>query len=225
MNAANDLGATPLWTASVNGSAAMVRRLLEAGANPNAALLLGETPVMAAARSGNAGRGSSNCSLAARNVNARAARGQTALMWAVAQKHPDVVKVLLAHGADVHARSDAWSQVEAVSPHGHPDYNRAIPYGSNTPLMFAARAGDLDSAKLLVAAGANVNDVDAWGVSVMVLAAHSGFARSRRVPARQRRRPERIAAPASPRFTKRSCGATRRWCARCSRTAPARTCR
>ena len=24
-------------------------------------------------------------------------------MWAVAQKHPDVVKVLLAHGADVHA--------------------------------------------------------------------------------------------------------------------------
>ena len=86
-----------------------------------------------------------------------------------------VVKVLLAHGADMHARSDAWSQIEAVSPHGRPEYNRAIPYGSDTPLMFAARAGDLDSAKLLVAAGANVNDADAWGVSVMVLAAHSGF--------------------------------------------------
>ena len=28
VNAANDLGATPLWTASQNGSAAMVRRLL-----------------------------------------------------------------------------------------------------------------------------------------------------------------------------------------------------
>jgi ankyrin repeat protein len=65
--------------------------------------------------------------------------------------------------------------VEAVSPHGHPGYNRAIPYGNNTPLMFAARSGDLESARLLVAAGANVNDVDAWGVSVMVLAAHSGF--------------------------------------------------
>jgi len=34
---------------------------------------------------------------------------------------------------------------------------------------------DLASAKLLVAAGANVNDEDAWGVSAVVLAAHSGF--------------------------------------------------
>jgi ankyrin repeat protein len=41
--------------------------------------------------------------------------------------------------------------------------------------MFAARVGDLTSAKLLVAAGANVNDADAWGVSATVLAAHSGY--------------------------------------------------
>ena len=41
--------------------------------------------------------------------------------------------------------------------------------------MFAARVGDLASAKLLVAAGANVNDADAWGVSATALAAHSGF--------------------------------------------------
>ena len=61
------------------------------------------------------------------NVNARAARGQTALMWAVSQKHPDVVKVLLAHGADVHARSESWSQMMAVPPHGHPEYNRDDP--------------------------------------------------------------------------------------------------
>jgi uncharacterized protein len=174
VNAANDLGATPLWTASLNGSTAMVRRLLEAGANPNAALLLGETPLMVAARSGNASVVEQLLTRGA-NVNARAARGQTALMWAVAQKHPDVVKALIEHRADIHARSESWSQLEAVSPHGHPDYNRSIPYGNNTPLMFAARAGDLASAKLLVAAGANVNDQDARGVSVVVLAAHSGF--------------------------------------------------
>ena len=41
--------------------------------------------------------------------------------------------------------------------------------------MFAARVGDLASAKLLVAAGANVNDADAWGVSATTLAAHSGY--------------------------------------------------
>jgi len=174
VNAANDLGATPLWTASLNGSAAMVRRLLQAGANPNAALLLGETPLMVASRSGNPDVVSQLLAKGA-NVNARAARGQTALMWAVAQKHPDVVALLLSHRADVHARSESWRQMEAVSPHGAPEYNREIPYGNNTPLMFAARVGDLASAKLLVAAGANVNDQDAWGISVVTLAAHSGF--------------------------------------------------
>ncbi len=97
-------------------------------------------------------------------------------MWAVAQKHPAVVKVLIARGADIHARSDAWSQVMAVFPHGILDYNRPIPHGRDTALLFAARVGDLESAKLLVDAGAKVDDEDAWGVSATVLAAHSGFA-------------------------------------------------
>ena len=126
MNAANDLGATPLWIASENGSAAMVKALLQAGANPNLALLLGETPLMVAARSGNADVVEQLIAKGA-EVNARAARGQTALMWAVAQQHPDVVKVLLAHGADVHARSEVWSQVMAVPPHGVQLYNRVDP--------------------------------------------------------------------------------------------------
>jgi ankyrin repeat protein len=174
VNASNDLGVTPLWAACQNGSVAMARKLLEAGANPNAALLSGETPVMVAARAGFAeivelllARGG--------NANARATRGQTALMWAAAQKHPAVVKALLARGADVHARTETWKQMMAVPPHGHPEYNRMIPHGGYTALLFAARVGDLESAKLLVAAGANVNDQDAWGVTPAVLAAHSGY--------------------------------------------------
>jgi len=174
VNAANDLGATPLWTASLNGSAGMVRRLLDAGANPDAALLSGETPVMVAARSGSPASVEQLLAKGA-HVNAHATRGQTALMWAVAQKHADVVKVLLAHGADIHARSDAWSEVMAVPPHGHLEYNRAIPHGSDTALMFAARVGDVASATLLVSAGANVNDADAWGVSATAMAAHAGY--------------------------------------------------
>jgi len=174
VDAANDLGATPLWTASMNGSPAMVRRLLQAGAHPNLALLLGETPLMIASRSGNADVVTQLIDKGA-NVNTRGPRGQTALMWAVAEQHPAVVQVLLSRGADIRARSDESGQVMAVPPHGKPEYNRMIPFGGETALMFAARVGDLASAKVLLAAGANVNDADAWGVSAMVLAAHSGF--------------------------------------------------
>jgi len=173
VNAATDLGVTPLWNASVNASEPMVRRLLQAGADPNAALLAGETPVMAAARSGSPALVELLAAKGA-NVNAHGARGQTALMWAVAQHHADVVKALVAHRADVRARSDVWTEVMAVPPHGHLDYNRAIPHGGDTALMFAARVGDLASARLLIAAGANVDDADAWGVSATTLAAHAG---------------------------------------------------
>jgi ankyrin repeat protein len=174
VTAANDLGVTPLWSASENGSSKMVRRLLEAGANPNAALLAGETPLMVAARSGYPDVVEQLLAKGA-NVNAHGTHEQTALMWAASQKHPDVVKVLLAHHADLKLKSDVWTDVMAVPPHGYLPYNKAVPHGGETALMFAARVGDLESLKLLTAAGANVNDADAWGVSATTLAAHSGF--------------------------------------------------
>ena len=174
VNAANDLGTTALWAACQNGHAAMVQRLLAAGAEVDRALLKGETPLMVAAR---AGAVEVVDLLLARRANfeARGPRGQTALMWAVAQRQADVVVRLLAAGTDVHARSDVWSQVMAVPPHGQPEYNREIPHGGNTALLFAARVGDLASAGHLLAAGADVDDADAWGVSATTLAAHAGF--------------------------------------------------
>src|SRR4029453_6482300 len=77
--------------------------------------------------------------------------------------------------ANVHARSATWTDVEAVPPHGYLPYNKAFPHGNDTALMFASLVGDLASAKLLVAGGANVNDTDAWGVSATAMAAHSKF--------------------------------------------------
>lgn len=175
VNAANDLGATALWTASQNGGSAMVKRLLDAGADPNLALLSGETPLMVAARGGYPEVASQLIAKGAK-VNVAATRAQTALMWAAAQKHPEVVKVLLDNGADINMRSSMWFDVQGIGPHGFLPYNKSIPHGGETALMFAARNGDAESAKLLLAKGADPDDMDAWGMSALTLAAHSGFA-------------------------------------------------
>lgn len=174
-NAANDLGATPLWAASQNGGAAMARKLLDAGANPNAALMSGETPLMVAARGGYPEVLEALIAKGAK-LDEAGTRAQTALMWAAAQKHPEAVKVLLDHGANLSMKSSVYYEVMAIPPHGFLPYNRPIPHGGDTALIFAARVGDLESVKLLVTKGANVNDMDAWGVSAMTYAAHSGFA-------------------------------------------------
>ena len=171
---ANDLGATPIWAAGRNGSAAMAGSLLAAGADPDAPLLLGEAPLVTASRSGSAEvvrmlleRGA--------EVNAHGARGQTPLMFAAAQRHPEVVRVLLEHGADVHAVSDVWDQLMAQSPHAHPEHQARVEHGGNTALMFAARIGDLASARRLVAAGADPNAPSAWGSTPLAIATYADF--------------------------------------------------
>ena len=174
VNAANDLGVTPLWAAAENGNAAMARRLLDAGADSNVPLLSGETPLMTAARVGAADVARQLLEAGA-DVAVAGARGQTALMWAAAQRHPAVVEALLAHGAAVEARSDVWTEVvKTTREPWNPEYVGEIPQGGYTPLLFAARVGDLASAKLLVAAGAEVNDAPPYGTSATVVAAHSG---------------------------------------------------
>ena len=174
-NATTDLGVTPLWTACENGSAQMTRILLEVGADPNAALLSGETLLMTATHSGSAAVIEQLLAAGADVNTAEQGRGQTALMWAVAQRHPDVVEALLAHQPDVHVRSDARTEVVKTSPEPwNPDYIIDLLQGGYTPLLFAARVGALDSARLLVAAGADVNDTAPYGTSATVVAAHSG---------------------------------------------------
>jgi ankyrin repeat protein len=175
VNASTDLGVTPLWLACENRSVAMVERLLSAGADPNMALRSGETPLMMAARSGDPlvvklllDRGA--------DVNAKeSTQDQTALMWAAAQRHSAAVDVLLARGADVNARSRTW--IEVVNPAGSPDSRATlvdVEEGGFTPLLFAAQHGDAESATLLIARGANVNDAAPAGPSALVVAAHSG---------------------------------------------------
>ena len=174
VNRANDLGATPIWAASENGSVTVVDLLLAAGAKPNRALRHGETPLMAAARAGSARVAAALLAHGA-DPNATGPRHQTALMWAVLNLSPDVVKVLLDRGADVRARTDVTVELKAHEPHTHIQNQGWFEHGGNTALMFAARVGDVDSARHLVAAGADVNDMSGFGVSALAMAAYGNF--------------------------------------------------
>jgi len=177
VNVENDLGATPLWLAARSGSEEMVARLLQAGAEPDVALAMGETPLMAAARSGaNAAVDALLRSGADPNA-AELERGQTALMWAAAQRHASVVTRLVEAGADVYARSAVWHQLENTAGNTNPSGNFRMAHGGSTALLFAARNGDIETARALVDAGADVGDTAAGGTSALVIAAHSGHGR------------------------------------------------
>jgi ankyrin repeat protein len=178
VNAIDELGATPLWVACSEVGPSMVEILLKAGASPNAALMSGETPLMAAAHVGNVGVVRSLVE-AGGDVNAvESGRQQTALMWAAAEGHSDVIEVLLKAGANVHARSAVRSLTVSLSHSLARIYDKnliiEIPQGGYTALLFAALQGEIDTTRVLLEGGANVNDAAPVGTSALVLAAHSG---------------------------------------------------
>src|SRR5215471_8364326 len=134
-NLANDFRMTPLSEACTNASAALVRLLLKSGANPNAGIATGETPLMTCAKTGNADAVRMLVEYGAA-VNAKEpSQNQTALMWAAAARPPDMVKSL----------SESHADLQAHTKQGF------------TGLHFAARVGDLESVKLLLGAGVDVN--------------------------------------------------------------------
>jgi len=179
---ANQSGATPMLLAAMNGNAAILERLILAGADPNAAVSeTGDTALMIAARTGKADAVRMLLDRGAK-VNAKETwGGTTALMWAVAEMHPEVTKVLVERGADVNAKSNfvpsasgrGFEGTAAVAPKPN-QTTEEFASGWMTPLMFAARENDLESAKVLVKAGADVNAVGADGKDALGLALFNG---------------------------------------------------
>ena len=169
--AANRYDITALYLACLNANPAMIERLLKAGADANATGPEGETALMTVAHSGNVEAAKL---LLARGANVEATenwRGQTALMWAVGQSHPDMVRELVAHGADVNRRSGQqdWKRQVTSEPR-----EKWMPLGGLTPLLFAARQGCLECAKILVEKGARLDATDLEGVSPLLLAIING---------------------------------------------------
>jgi ankyrin len=132
-------------------------------------------------------------------VNAREKlRGTTALMWAAANGNADALKVLIERGADVSARSGTTSKgrpaylaptvkerarqagfasaadldvVERVAFLARGDQDG----GGLTPLVFAARRGDIESARVLLEAGAGVNHVTQYGWTALLAATQNRY--------------------------------------------------
>jgi uncharacterized protein len=172
---ANEYGATALYAAAGNADPAVAEKLLAAGADANAALVSGETPLMVAARRGILPTVRALLSGKA-DPNAQEGKGgQTALMWAISERHTAVAEELLRHGADVNARSKTgFTALMFAAQQGDVDTTRilldakaspndVIPKSGATPLIIASAIGHPDVVALLLDKGADPNVVDANG--------------------------------------------------------------
>ena len=160
VNIVNDYGATPLYVAAGNADAKINQLLLRAGADPNVTLHSGESPLMVAANRNRLDTARLLIEHGA-DPNPREIRGgQTALMWAVSEGHPEMVELLIDNRADVNAPSNSGF----------------------TSLMFAAQKGDAETAEILLKAGALANAVMfRSGLTALMIASIGGFDKVARV--------------------------------------------
>jgi ankyrin len=182
VNTPTRYGVTPLYLACVTGNAAMIDVLLKAGADPKSANPGGETALMTASRTG---RLDAVKLLLDRGADPNAkekVRGQTALMWAVLENHPDVVKLLVARGADINAQSSLvvpdgttgtpGTQTSANIGATGPGVYRAravpSPSGMMTGLLYAARDGNLEMARVMVDLKADIDKPAANGTTALI---------------------------------------------------------
>jgi ankyrin repeat protein len=185
--AENRLGVTPLYLAAMNGNAAMMRKLLDAGADANQIDRTGETVLMVATRTGDL---KSVRALLDHGAKANAVDPQlqaTALMLAAEAGYTDIVQALIERDADVHARTRTGTTPAPKLPcidktgcgshgvgivrGGLPEQGIRAPIpGAMTPLMFAAREGHIEAARLILAAGADVNEIDKNNIGPLLMA-------------------------------------------------------
>jgi len=172
-------GDTPLFTAAGGGHASIVRFLIAEGADVNTENLRGGTPLHRAASSGHAGVAQLLIDAGA-DVNAGKDRDCTPLYaghYALAdQDHEDVVRLLLASGAEVvpgGTLGNGHLLYFAVERAMHDLVEKLLAAGANPNTISSGKGmivlgeavarGDTEAARLLIAYGADVNGKDAVG--------------------------------------------------------------
>ena len=167
---ANRYGMAPIHEAALRADAPMLEQLLDAGADLEHALPEGETPLMLASRTGGVAAVEL---LIARGANVNVVeqwQGYTPLMYAAVHDRPAVAAALIAAGADVRAktrRADLPKRIAAAR------FNVEFPLGEMMPLHFAAREGATAAARVLVEAGAPLDEPTPEGFTPLVLAVHN----------------------------------------------------
>ena len=188
VTAVNAFGVTPIYTAAERGNATIIRRLIASGAKANGTDRSGDTILMAAVRSGSLDAVTALVEAGA-DVNAADPQlGHTVLMWAVRSDSASIARLLLARGASLEARTRTGAKPAARPPgagggshgvgivrSGVPPQGEQLPTpGGMTPLLFAARDGSLEAARVLIDAGANLNATDPNGMTPLMMAITNG---------------------------------------------------
>lgn len=157
-----------LFRAVEQDRAASVKKSLAAGVNPNARDLGGETALIVALRNDANNAATALMDQQGIDLEAKAPNGNTALMMAAYRKNLPLVADMIRRGAKIN--QPGWSALHYAAAGGSVevtklllDHQAAIdaesPSGM-TPLMMAAREGQEDAVKVLLARGANAALVD-----------------------------------------------------------------
>jgi uncharacterized protein len=168
----NQYGASPLAEAARVANVELAGMLLEAGADAKVSNEDGQTPLMLAARTGNVPMARLLVQHGAEVNRRETYREQSALMWAAAENHAEMVEFLVSQKAelDVRAKSTDWDT--QISSEPRVQYR---PTGGLTPLLYAARAGCLGCVASIVGAGANVDKPNPDGMTPMMIALDNGY--------------------------------------------------
>jgi ankyrin repeat protein len=164
---ANNYGVTPMGLAAEVGNDEIIKLLLDAGADADSPNPEGQTALMEVARTGNVEAAELLVKHGAKIDAKERWGGQTALMWASARRHPQMMQFLISKGADVNARSIDRDYQRHVTAEGRP---KNLDSGGFTPLLYAARENCLSCVKVLLDNKADINLQDPDGVSPLLLA-------------------------------------------------------